>query len=336
MNIESDEAVILSGVRHGRSIGSPIAIMIENLDHKNWGAKMKAHKAKEEIEQVTVPRPGHADLSGLLKTGLTDARDVLERASARETAARVAAGAIFKLILRECGIGILSHVISIGEASYRPKTNPDLKDLELIDKSPVRTLSLEAERAMVAEIEGAIKNGYSLGGVFEVMAMGLPAGLGGYQTIADRLDGRLASAVMSIPAIKGVEVGAGFELARLTGDIAQDEIAFATDKGFYRKTNLAGGLEGGMTNGETLIIRAAMKPIPTQSKPLMTVDIISKETKEALKERSDVCAVAAAAVVAESMVAFELAKAAIEKFGGDSMADMKNNYDAYMLRIKGV
>ncbi|MDI6799090.1 MAG: chorismate synthase [Actinomycetota bacterium] len=336
MDIETDKAVILSGVRHARSLGSPIALMIENLDHKNWSTLMATDEVSKEAERITAARPGHADLAGMMKMGLFDVRDVLERASARETAARVAAGAIFKLILKELGIEVLSHVVSIGRVESKPERLPVPKDLEAIDASPVRSFSPKDEKAMIEEIERAKDAGHSVGGIFEVLAYGAPPGLGGYQSFTERLDARLASAVMSIPAIKGVEFGRGFELAHLPGDEAHDEIFHDKVRGFFRKTNFAGGLEGGMTNGETLILRAAMKPIPTLVKPLKTVDIVSKEEKEALKERSDVCAVAAAAVVAESMVAFEIARAALEKFGGDSLSDLKVNYRSYLKRIGSI
>ncbi len=336
MKIETDEAKILSGVRHARSLGSPIAVMIENLDHKNWSKAMATFKVDEEIEAITVPRPGHADLSGLMRTGSKDVRDILERASARETAARVAVGAISKLLLKELGITILSHVKSIGSASCESNTLPAQSDLNRIDASSVRAFSKEAEEKMVAEIEKAAEHGYSLGGVFEVLTFNLPPGIGGYGSAEARLDGRLAGALMSIPAIKGVEFGVGFKLSERTGDLAHDEIFFEEGKGFYRKTNHAGGIEGGMTNGEILIIRAAMKPIPTLAVPLQTIDIVTKERKEALKERADVCAVPAAAVVAESVVAFELCKAIIEKFGGDCVLDLKSAFDFYLNRIKNI
>jgi chorismate synthase len=284
------------------------------------------------VDVVTQPRPGHADLSGIQKTDQDDIRNILERSSARETAARVAAGAIAKSILKEFSIELVSHVLSIGDAVANPST-PSPKDLEAIDKSPVRCFDEEAESRIIETIEKAIKDRNTLGGVFEVLVYGCPPGVGGYASWRDRLEGRIARAVMSVQAIKGVEFGDGFQLAKKPGSEAHDEIFYDEEHGYFRKTNRAGGIEGGMTNGEVVVVRAAMKPIPTLMRPLKTVDIVTKEAVDAVKERSDVCAVPAAAVVGEAVVAFEVAKALLDKFGGDSIDDTLEAYKNYMKRI---
>lgn len=332
MKIEKDTGEIVSGVRFGLTIGSPVAVVIPNKDWENWRDKMSVEPGTT-AEPVVEPRPGHADLPGALKTGQSDVRNILERASARETAARVAAGAIAKALLAELGIAIVSHVTAIGgvEASA---LNPTPEDIDEIDDSPVRCLDAEASKKMVEAIENAAKEGDTLGGVFEVIAHGCPPGLGGYATAGERLDGRLAGALMGVQAIKGVEIGDGFALAGRLGSGAHDEIEYDPISGYYHSTNRAGGLEGGVTNGESVIIRAAMKPIPTLTKPLKTVNMKSKERALALKERSDICAVPAAAVVGEAVVALELAEAVVEKFGGDSMEDIKAAWDAYLRRIR--
>lgn len=332
MKIERDEGKILSGVRHGLTIGSPIAILVENADWKNWQATMSPESPDSAVEPVTQPRPGHADLPGALKTGQEDIRNVLERASARETAARVAAGSVAKAFLAEFGIDIVSHVVGIGEVKSDGR-RPGPRELPEVDRSPVRCFDDRASSEMVKAIDKAERLGDTLGGIFELIAYNCPPGLGGYATWADRLDGRIAAAVMGIQAIKGVEIGDGFALSERLGSVAHDEIMYSPEKGYYRKTNRAGGIEGGVTNGEPVVVRAVMKPIPTLRRPLRTVDIRTKEARTALKERSDVCAVPAAAVVGEAALALELAKALVEKFGGDCLADIKGAVERYKERI---
>ncbi|MDI6716046.1 MAG: chorismate synthase [Actinomycetota bacterium] len=334
MKIEKDKAKVLSGIRFGYTLGSPIALMIENLDWKNWREKMSAEETSAQVERITQPRPGHADLSGILKTGQSDIRNVLERSSARETAARVAAGAIAKVLLGEFNISVLSHVTSIGQVKASLDKAPELSDLEVIDQSPVRTFDKSAETKMVKAIKEAREKKDTVGGTFEVLVYGCPPGLGSYTSWEERLSGNIARAVMSIQAIKGVEVGEGFALAAKPGSKAHDEIFYEEGRGYYRQTNRAGGIEGGMSNGETIIVRAAMKPIPTLMQPLRTVDIETKQPVEAVRERSDVCAVPAAAVIAEAVVAFEIAKAFLSKFGGDSINDTKAAYDHYLKRLE--
>ena len=287
-----------------------------------------------EDERVTQPRPGHADLSGILKTGQADIRNILERSSARETAARVAAGAVAKIFLREFGIEVISHVVSIGGGAATINELPGAGDLAKIDESPARCFDAVAEGQMVALIEEAKRTKDTIGGVFEVLVYGCPPGLGGYTSWEERLDARLARALMGVQAIKGVEIGEGFELAQKRGSQAHDEIFYETQRGYYRKTNRAGGIEGGMTNGGVVVARAAMKPIPTLMQPLKTVDIVSKEAVDAVKERSDVCAVPAAAVIGEAVVAFEIAKALLQKFGGDALVDTKAAHVHYLTRLK--
>ena len=335
MKIETDQAMIVSGVRHGTTLGTPIALRIGNRDWKNWIEEMAAGQPEsgEKGAPLTVPRPGHADLAGLQKFGLNDVRSVLERASARETAARVAVGAIARKLLAGFEISVVSHVTRIGIIKAdRPAVSPE--DFREVDQSPVRCLDGKAADAMVAEIDRAREDGESLGGVFEVQAFGLIPGLGSYASGPERLGGRIGGALMSIPAVKGAEIGAGFDLARGKGSAVHDEIYF-DDTGYHRRTNNAGGLEGGMTNGEPLIVRACMKPIPTLTKPLRSVDVVSGDEELALKERGDVCAVPAAAVVAEAMVTIELAAAFLEKFGGDCLVDVRESYLACMRRMRG-
>ena len=333
MKIEKDRADVISGVRHGRTLGSPVALRIENRDYRNWEERMSPWPVDAEVDEVHLPRPGHADLAGVLKYGHSDVRNVLERASARETAARVAAGALAKVFLRELGVAIFSHVTRIGSvaAPERDDLLPD--DFEGVDESPVRCLDAEASAAMVAEIDAARKANESLGGVFEVRAFGLVPGIGSHISWEERLDGRLAGAVMSIQAMKGVGIGDGFELAGRVGSQAHDEIFFSEERGFFRDTNRAGGLEGGMTTGDPLVVRAAMKPLPTLTKPLRSVDLATKEPAQALRERTDSCTVPAAGVVGESMVALVLAAAYRDKLGGDHIDDVKVALDAYEERI---
>ena len=329
MKIERDEAEILSGVRHGRTLGSPVALLIRNRDWENWQQRMSVTPVDPPSQPVTVPRPGHADLAGYLKYGHSDIRNVIERASARETAARVAAGAVAKALLRELGIIVVSHVVQIGPILAK-KWSSDAKELaRLSEASLVRCADPQAEAQMIGVIDHAKSCGDSLGGVFEVIADGVPPGLGSYSQWDRRLDGRLAGAVMSIQAVKGVEIGLGFPVAALGGSHVHDEIGYS-DKGFHHRTNNAGGIEGGVSNGEQVVVRAAMKPIPTLLTPLRSVDVETKKDVESRFERSDVCAVPAAAVVGEAMVALVLADAVLEKFGGDSLDEVKRNWRGYM------
>jgi chorismate synthase len=350
MKIESDHAEILSGVRWGRTIGSPVTLLIENKDYKNWIEAMSpTAKAEGSIPAVVKPRPGHADLSGAIKYCHHDMRNILERSSARETAMRVALGAVAKRFLSEFGITLGSYVIQIGRIqvqSSKFKVQSSGRELLSIfkkaERSPVRCPEIEAEKKMINLIDRAIREGNSLGGIFEVFVLGLPVGLGSYIQWDRKLDGRLAQALMSIQAIKGVEVGLGFEMSSKFGSEGMDEIFYRAKSkeqraksentiwGFYRKTNNAGGIEGGMTNGMPVILRAAMKPIPTLRKPLRSFDIITKKPVQAAYERSDICAVPAAAVIGEAMAALTVADAFLEKFGGDSLTEVKRNYTSYI------
>jgi len=334
MKIESDRAEVTAGLRHGRTLGSPVAMRIVNRDFENWQERMSPWPVEEEVEAVHLPRPGHADLAGVQKFGFTDVRNVLERASARETAARVAAGALAKAFLRATGVRVLSHVLQIGsvEAPRRGELAPD--DFDAVDESPVRCLDGEAGAAMVAEIDAARKANESLGGVYEVRAFGLVPGLGSHLSWEERLDGRLARAIMSIQAMKGVGIGDGFDLAGRVGSQAHDEIFWSEARGFFRETNRAGGVEGGMTTGDPLVVLGAMKPLPTLTKPLRSVDLETKAPAPALRERTDSCTVPAAAVVAEAMVALVLAGAYREKFGGDHLDDALAALGAYEERIE--
>ncbi len=333
MKIESDRAQVWGGIRHGRTLGSPVSLLIENRDHANWAERMNPWPVEEEIEEVHLPRPGHADLAGVLKYAQTDVRNVLERASARETAARVAAGGLAKAFIRELGMSVHSHVLQIG--SVRAPVRDDLspEDFEHVDESPVRCLDPDASAAMVAEIDRARKANESLGGIFEVRAFGVPPGLGSYIAWDERFDARLAFALMSIHAMKGVEIGDGFDLGGRVGSAAHDEIFWNDERGYTRETNRAGGIEGGMTTGDPVVARVAMKPLPTLTKPLRSVDIETKEPAQALRERTDSCTVPAAGVVGEAMVALELARAGREKFGGDAMVDVRAALREYRERI---
>ncbi|HEX8947870.1 MAG TPA: chorismate synthase [Dissulfurispiraceae bacterium] len=334
MKIEQDHAEILSGVRWGKTIGSPISLFVENRDWKNWQEGMSPDsKNGGAIPPVTRPRPGHADLAGALKYAHKDIRNILERSSARETAMKVAVGAIAKQFLSVFGVSIGSYVVRIGSVKMQPVPEARLSDLfKSAEGSPVRCPDGNASKKMVKLIDKAMRNGDSLGGVFEVVAAGVPAGLGSHIQWDRKLDGKFAQALMSIQAIKGVEIGTGFAMAERFGSEVMDEIFYK--KAFYRKTNHAGGIEGGMTNGMPLVLKAAMKPIPTLRKPLRSVDIIGKKSIEAAYERSDTCAVPAAAVVGEAMAAVVLADAFLEKFGGDSTAEVKRNFDSYMEYLK--
>ncbi len=342
MQIETDRIEFVSGVRAGETLGSPIAMLIRNSDWKNWLEIMDPAPRDSDADgprkrQVTRVRPGHADLTGILKYDRTDARDILERASARETTARVASGAVCRVLLREVGISVGSHLVHLGGVdAARPEVMP--RDINgASDASPLRTLDPVAEAEMISRIDAAKKDGNTLGGICEVVVTGLPVGLGSHVSWDRRLDGRLGQAMLSIPAVKGVEIGLGFETARRTGAEVHDEIEAApgnTRLGHVRrKTNRAGGTEGGMTTGEELVIRVAMKPISTLMRPLGTVDVATGQAASAVAERSDVTAVPAMGVIAEAMAAFVLADALLEKFGGDSMGELRRNLDAYLARL---
>jgi chorismate synthase len=334
MKIERDRAEVTGGVRHGRTLGGPIALQVTNRDFANWEERMNPWPVPADVPEVHLPRPGHADLVGTQKYRLTDVRDVLERASARETAARVAGGGVIRAFLRALGVEVFSHVTQIGSV-HAPAYAEPLKpaDFATVDDSPVRCLDADATRAMVAHIDEQRRANESLGGVFEVRAFGLVPGLGSHVSWEERLDGRLAGALCSIQAIKGVGLGEGFELAAKPGSEAHDEIFHQPGRGFYRETNHAGGLEGGMTTGDPLIARAAMKPLPTLTKPLRSVDIDTLEPAAALRERTDSCTVPAAGVVGEAMVALVVADAYRAKFGGDHIDDVREALSAYRDRI---
>lgn len=335
---EVDEIELLGGIRHGRTLGSPVAILIKNTEWFRsdvWHEEMSPAPGATK-KPLTQPRPGHADLSGMQKYGFDDARDVLERASARETAARVAAGALAKLLLREIGVDILSHVVQMGSARTTSMNRPTIADLTRVDESPVRCFDASAEGAMIAEIEAAAKDGDSLGGIVEVLAYGLPVGLGSYVHWDRKIDGLLAQSIMSIQAVKGVEIGDGFEVAGRRGSAAHDPITWDdSSKSYRRESTLAGGTEGGMTTGELLVVRAAMKPLATLNRPtLKTVDTATKEETVSFKERTDVTAVPAMGVVAETMVALVLAAEAQRKFGGDSVREFVTNAAAFADSIR--
>jgi len=342
MQIETDRIEFLSGVRAGETLGSPVAMLIRNTDWRNWQEIMDPAPREGDADgprkrHVTRVRPGHADLTGLLKYDRQDARDILERASARETTARVAAGALCRVLLREVGVHIGSHLVHLGGIDAR---RPDSMPADInaaADASPLRTLDPEAEAQMIVRIDAAKKEGNTLGGICEVVVTGLPVGLGSHVSWDRRLDGRLGQAMLSIPAVKGVEIGLGFETARRTGAEVHDEIEAApgrTRAGHVRRaSNRAGGTEGGMTTGEELVVRVAMKPISTLMRPLGTVDVATGQAAQAVAERSDVTAVPAMGVIAEAMAAFVLADALLEKVGGDSLAEVQRNLEAYLARL---
>jgi chorismate synthase len=340
MTFERDEVELTGGVRHGRTLGGPLAIRVANTEWPKWETVMSADPvAPGELEgqarnaPLTRPRPGHADLTGMQKYGFDDARPVLERASARETAARVALGEVARRILSQVlGIAILSHVVALGQVRIPDEVMPGPADAAAVDADPVRCFDAATSAAMVAEIDAVRKEGDTLGGVVEVLAFGLPPGLGSFTHWDRRLDGRLAGALMSIQAIKGVEVGDGFTTAGRRGSVAHDEIE-ATGDGVARRTNRAGGIEGGMSTGEVIRVRAAMKPISTVPRALDTIDTSTGQPAKAINQRSDATAVPAAGVVAEAMVALVLAEAAIEKFGGDSVEEMRRNAESYLKHL---
>src|SRR3954469_15949767 len=321
MKIESDRAEVTAGVRHGRTLGSPIALLIQNRDYANWEERMNPWPVNGDVAEVNLPRPGHADLAGVQKYGFSDVRNVLERASARETAARVACGALAKTFLRAFGVEVRSHVLQIGAVEAPVPDDLSPADFDAVDESPVRCLDGDASAAMVEEINTARKANESLGGIFEVRAFGVMPGLGSPISWEERLDGRLAQAIMSIQAMKGVGVGEGFDLAGRVGSQSHDEIFWTDERGFYRDTNRAGGIEGGMPPGDLVVVGPAMKPLPTLTKPLRSVDLATKEPAQALRERTDSCTVPAAGVVGEAMVALVLGSACREKFGGDHIDD---------------
>jgi chorismate synthase len=333
MKIEEDKAEILSGVRYGLTIGSPISLLIWNRDWENWKQAMSVSPSEKEAEPLTRPRPGHADLAGVTKYGLDDIRPILERSSARETAARVAAGAIARRLLQEFSIDIHSHTLAIGGVWAR---HQGPVDWEQVEGSPVRCADREAEKAMMAVIDDAASGGDTVGGVFEVVATGVTVGLGSHVHWDRRLDGRIAQAIMSIPSIKGVEIGPGFRMADLKGSQAHDviQVREGSTYGWQRATNQAGGIEGGISNGEPIIVRAAVKPVPTLKKPLPTIDLSTRETVEAHFERSDMCIVPAAGVIGEAMLAIILADALLEKFGGDNLRETRRNFEGYLKSIQ--
>nr|WP_272491223.1 chorismate synthase [Paenibacillus apiarius] len=336
MQIEQDTATIVGGVRHGRTTGAPIAIVVENKDWTHWTKIMNVEPIEgtdEEKRRVHRPRPGHADLNGGLKYQLKDLRNVLERSSARETAARVAVGAVARQLLEAFGIKIAGQVIRIGEIEAPPHQLPVDEIIERTEASSVRVTDEATEKKMEAYIDQIKGEGDSIGGIVECIVEGLPVGLGSYVQYDRKLDGRIAQAVMSINAFKGVEIGIGFEAGQLRGSQVHDEIVYDAEQGFSRASNRLGGFEGGMTNGMPVVVRGVMKPIPTLYKPLRSVDIDTKEAFTAQVERSDACAVPAASVVMEHVVAWEVARAFLEKFGGDSLEEIRGNYENYLEQV---
>jgi chorismate synthase len=334
MKIEEDKAEIMAGVRYGLTAGSPIVLFIINRDWQNWQEQLSVSPIEKEIEPVTCPRPGHADLAGVTKYGLKDIRPIIERASARETAARVAVGAIARRFLEELGVAIHSHTVAIGKHHWERKEAISI-DWQKVEASPVRCTDAKLEKAMVAAIDETKANGDTLGGIFEVVASGIPIGLGSHVSWDRRLDGRIAQAIMSINAVKGVEIGAGFALAELKGSQAHDIIEpnpRSETKGlpWRHATNRAGGIEGGVSNGEDIIVRAIVKPIATLANPLPSIDLCSGEAAKAHYERSDICVVPAAGIIAEAMLAITLADACLDKFGGDNLKETLANYRNYL------
>ncbi len=335
MRFEQDDVTLLGGVRHGVTLGSPVAVMIANTEWPKWEKEMDPAPGATE-KPLHQPRPGHADLAGMQKYGFDEARNVLERASARETAARVAAGALAKQLLSHIGVDVISHVIQMGAARTKSTSRPTPADLDRVDESPVRCFDTAAEEAMLAEIKAAAKQGDSLGGVVEVLGYGVPVGLGSHVHWDRKIDSLLAQALMSIQAIKGVEIGDGFAVAGVVGSKAHDPISWDETSGEYRRDSaLAGGIEGGMTTGALLVARAAMKPLATLNRPVLkTVDVTTKEETVSFKERTDVTAVPAMGVVAETMTALVLAGEALRKFGGDSLAEFVRNRDGYVASLR--
>jgi chorismate synthase len=334
MRFEADEITLTGGIRHGRTLGSPVAIEIANSEWPKWTEEM-APEPGRPAAVLTQPRPGHADLPGMLKYGFDDARDVLERASARETAARVAAGTLAKLLLSHLGVTIVSHIVGLGDAATPPGSpRPGPDDLDRVDENEVRCFDPTAARAMIAAVKAAAKDGDSLGGVAEVLAYGVPVGLGSHVQWDRKLDALLAQALMSIQAVKAVEIGEGWDNALRRGSDAHDAITFDTDSGYVRPTARAGGIEGGISNGALLVARVAMKPLATLNRPVLeTVDVVTKESTVSFRERTDVTAVPAMGVVAETMTALVLASEALRKFGGDSLAEVVRNRDGFVAAL---
>jgi chorismate synthase len=335
MRFEADEITLLGGIRHGRTLGSPVAIEIANTEWPKWTEEMSPDPGAPS-KVLTQPRPGHADLPGMLKYGFEDARDVLERASARETAARVAAGAVAKQLLTHLGITVVSHIVGLGDATSTPDSaRPGPADLDRVDDSAVRCFDPAAEEAMIAAVKAAAKEGDSLGGVAEVLAYGVPVGLGSHVHWDRKLDASLAQALMSIQAVKAVEIGDGWDNATRRGSVAHDAIRYDEDADAYvRPTDRAGGIEGGISNGALIVLRVAMKPLATLNRPVLeTVDVVTKEPTVSFRERTDVTAVPAMGVVAESMTALVLANEALRKFGGDSLAELLRNRDGYLTSL---
>ena len=334
MKLEQDKLEIMGGVRHGYTLGSPVAVIVRNTEWPRWEKEMSPFPEHKPRRRMTTPRPGHADLAGMIKYNTHDARNILERASARETAARTVVGYLSKLFLAALDVDVFSHVVSIGEAGAPDFPLPGPSDLETIDRSPVRVFHPQAEAAMIAEIESAKKDRNTLGGVVEVLAYGLPPGIGSHVHWDRKLDGLLAGALMSVHAIKGVEIGDGFRSAARRGTIAHDEIYYQDEEGYFRETNRAGGTEGGITLGGLLRVRAAMKPISTVMRPLDTVDVDTRQPRKAFRERSDVCAVPAAGVVAEQMVAFVLAREVQRVVGGDTVDDLRAGWRRHLGKVE--
>ncbi len=337
MQIEKDTANIVGGVRHGKTTGAPIALVVENNDWKHWTSVMNIEPIEgsdETKRRVNRPRPGHADLNGGLKYNQRDLRNILERSSARETTMRVAVGAMARQLLKEFGIKVAGQVIRIGEVEVERKEMPIDELIRVTEESPVRVTDKAAEEKMIAAIDAAKEDGDTLGGVIECIIEGVPVGLGSHVQWDRKLDGRIAQAVLSIQAFKGVEFGIGFEAAKRRGSQVHDEIMHDEQRGFYRASNRAGGFEGGMTTGEPIVVRAVMKPISTLYKALQSVDIDTKEQFTAQVERSDACAVPAAGVILENVVAWEVARAFMEKFGGDSLEETRRNYEGFLAQVK--
>ena len=334
MKLEQDELEIMGGVRHGHTLGSPVAVIIRNTEWPKWEEEMSPDPGHEPRRRMTTPRPGHADLAGMIKYNTHDARNILERASARETAARTVVGYLCKVLLAALDVSVFSHVVAIGEVGTPDHPLPVPSDLKTIDRSPVRVFHSRAEAAMVAEIEAAKADRNTLGGVVEVLAYGLPPGIGSHVHWDRKLDGLLAGALMSIHAIKGVEIGDGHRSAARRGAVAHDEIFYEDEEGYFRETNRAGGTEGGITLGGILRVRAAMKPISTVMRPLNTVDVDTRQPHKAFRERSDVCAVPAAGVVAEQMVAFVLAQEVQRMVGGDTVDDLQAGWRSHLRKVE--
>lgn len=334
MRFEADELVLLGGVRHGRTLGAPVAIEIGNSEWPKWTEEMSPDPG-QTAKPLTQPRPGHADLPGMQKYGLAEARDVLERASARETAARAAAGALCKLLLRQLGTEIVSHVVQLGPVVSKSDKRPRPEDQEAVDNSAVRCFDPEAEAQMIDAIKAAAKDGDSLGGVAEVVAYGVPVGLGSHVHWDRKIDGLLAQALMSIHAIKAVEIGDGVEVAGLRGSVAHDPITWSPDDGYGRESNRAGGIEGGITNGQPVVARCYMKPLATLNRPVLkTVDVETKEETVSFKERTDSTAVPAMGVVAETMMAWVLACESVRKYGGDSLSELVRNKESFLANLQ--